>query len=58
MNGEEEQPTVMKAVCHSEGCPVAEVEFVANMYANAEEPIYRAQCGQCGQPITDLAPAG
>lgn len=53
---EELDPVMMSATCHTDGCPVADIAFVAPMYPNATEPIYRAQCGQCDQAITDLVP--
>jgi hypothetical protein len=53
----EVEPVLMKATCHTEGCPVDGVTFTVEMYPNAAPPIYRAQCGRCGQPVTDLVPA-
>lgn len=47
----------MKATCHTEGCPVDGVTFTVDMYPNEAEPIFRAQCGRCGQAVTDLVPA-
>lgn len=51
------QPVHMIATCHTPGCPVAEQPVNALMYPNPVEPTYRAVCGRCGQPVTDLAPA-
>ncbi len=36
-------------VCRAEGTP-----FEGTYFENPEPPMYRGQCGQCGQPITDL----
>ena len=44
----------MQATCHTEGCPVDGQTFVVDMYPNETEPIFRAQCYHCGQPVTDL----
>ncbi|WP_367575271.1 hypothetical protein [Streptomyces griseoaurantiacus] len=54
---DEVEPTMMKATCHTPGCPVAEQTFVEPMYPAPAPPVWRAQCGQCGQPVTDLVPA-
>lgn len=47
----------MKATCRTEGCPVQGVTYTVDMYPNEAPPIFRAQCFQCGQPVTDLVPA-
>lgn len=44
------------ATCHTEGCEANGIPCVGIYYANTQEPIYRGQCMQCGQPITDLVP--
>jgi hypothetical protein len=31
--------------------------FTVDMYPNETEPIFRAQCFQCGKAVTDLVPA-
>ncbi|MEU9925031.1 hypothetical protein AB0H51_27750 [Streptomyces griseoluteus] len=54
---EEPTPTKMAVTCHTVDCPESGVTFVVNMYPNASEPIWRAQCGACGQTITDITPA-
>ncbi|MFD5753815.1 hypothetical protein ACFWIZ_00720 [Streptomyces sp. NPDC127044] len=46
----------MNVTCRTVGCPVADVTYTVNMYSNAAPPTYRAICGQCKQPITDLVP--
>ncbi|MFF7476689.1 hypothetical protein [Streptomyces sp. NPDC008092] len=56
MSDEDPQPVYMTATCHTEGCPLNGVPFVAPFYPNTTEPIYRGQCAECGQPITDLVP--
>ncbi|MER6109392.1 hypothetical protein [Streptomyces hirsutus] len=57
MSDEEPTPTKMAATCHTAGCPEENVTYVVNMYPNASAPVWRAQCGQCGQTITDITPA-
>jgi hypothetical protein len=54
---EEQTPVMLAATCHTEGCTVEGVPFTAPFFPNATEPIYRAVCAMCGQPITDLVPA-
>lgn len=54
---EEEDPTPMRVTCRTDDCPVNGVTFTVGMYPNAAPPIWRAQCGQCGKPITDVVPA-
>jgi hypothetical protein len=47
----------MSVTCHTEGCPVSGITFAAvPMTPNAEPPIFRAVCGQCGGDVTDLVP--
>lgn len=53
----EPEPVMMNATCRTVGCPVEGQTFTVPMYPNAAEPIYRAQCGRCLQPVTDLVPA-
>ncbi|MCX4858317.1 hypothetical protein [Streptomyces canus] len=53
----EEEPTVMNVTCHTGGCSVGGVTYTVDMYPNAELPTWRAECAQCGQPITDVVPA-
>jgi len=57
MDETEPVPVMMTATCHTPDCPMDGVGCVVPMYANAAEPIYRAQCGRCGEPVTDLVPA-
>jgi hypothetical protein len=54
---EEPQPVKMVVTCRTEGCPVEGVSYTVDMYPNKTEPFYRAQCGQCHNPITDIVPA-
>jgi hypothetical protein len=53
---EEASPVTVRATCHTVGCPVAEVTYTVPMYPNPVPPEFRAQCGQCGQPVTDIVP--
>lgn len=53
----EVDPVKMKVTCHTLGCPVDDVTFTLDVYPNEAPPVYRVQCGQCGQPVTDLVPA-
>ncbi|WP_217572565.1 hypothetical protein [Streptomyces sp. GbtcB7] len=46
----------MNVTCRTVMCPAAELTYTVDMYSNAEPPMYRAICGQCKQPITDLVP--
>ncbi|MFB6665964.1 hypothetical protein [Streptomyces parvus] len=54
---EEPTPTQMLATCRTPDCPVQDQTFEVGMYPNASPPTWRAQCGQCGNPITDIEPA-
>lgn len=55
---DEEQPVLMNVTCHTEGCPVCGVTYTGvPMYPNAEPPTWRAVCGQCGNPVTDVVPS-
>jgi hypothetical protein len=54
---EETPPVMLVATCRTVGCPVEGVPFTAPFFPNTTEPIYRAQCARCGQPVTDLVPA-
>jgi hypothetical protein len=56
MDEGEPTPTPCVVICHTEGCPRAEEARTVNLYANPAPPIYRASCGQCDQPITDITP--
>ncbi|SED62010.1 hypothetical protein SAMN05428942_2142 [Streptomyces sp. 2112.2] len=42
------------ATCGTQGCPAEATPFEGVYFENPEHPLYRGQCGQCGQPITDL----
>lgn len=53
---DEIEPVWMVATCRTPDCSVADMGFTCPMYPNQEPPIYRAQCAQCGQPVTDLVP--
>lgn len=53
----EVDPVLMLATCRTEGCPVNGRTFTVEMYPNAAPPIFRAQCGQCSNPVTDLVSA-
>jgi hypothetical protein len=54
---DEVEPTMKKVTCHTEGCPVNGITYTVPMYPNAAPPVWRAQCGQCNQPVTDIQPA-
>lgn len=54
---EEEDPTLMAVTCHTAGCPVCDVTYNLPMYPNSWPPIWRAECTQCEQMITDIVPA-
>ncbi|MFB7327129.1 hypothetical protein [Streptomyces sp. NPDC056190] len=54
MDEGEVEPVMMKIICHTVGCPVAEETFTEPMCPNASPPTFRAVCGQCGQTVTDL----
>ncbi len=41
------------ATCRTEGCPVAGVGFQVQLMENADG-IYRASCGRCNRPHTDV----
>jgi hypothetical protein len=56
MDEEEPVPVMMTATCRTPGCDKNGVGIVAPFYANTGEPIYRGQCAQCGQAVTDLVP--
>lgn len=45
---------VMIATCHTPGCPAQPT--TQKMYGLGDPPVFLVQCGQCGQPITDLVP--
>lgn len=49
-------PVRLIAVCHTAGCPAEGKECPGTYYAvpGTNPPRYNGQCGQCGQPITDL----
>ncbi|GAO08681.1 hypothetical protein TPA0598_04_03170 [Streptomyces lydicamycinicus] len=50
-----EWPSVeLTAICRTPGCPAENIPFTGLYYENPEPPIYRGQCGQCGQPIETL----
>lgn len=53
----EVEPVWILATCHTEGCPADGITFRVKMYPNEAPPIFRAQCGRCGQAVTDLVPA-
>lgn len=53
----EVEPVKMAVTCHTAGCPVDGQTFVVDMYPNETEPIWRAVCGRCGNPVTDIVPA-
>jgi hypothetical protein len=53
----EVDPVLMLATCRTPGCPVEDRTYTVEMYPNSAEPIFRAQCGQCSNPVTDLVPA-
>jgi hypothetical protein len=57
MDEVEPQPVVMVVTCRTEECPVQHVEYTVPMYPNATEPIFRAQCGQCGNLVSDIVTA-
>lgn len=42
------------AVCRVPGCRAEGIPFEGVYFENLEPPLYRGQCGQCGQPITEL----
>ncbi|MFD3618727.1 hypothetical protein ACFWWT_26500 [Streptomyces sp. NPDC058676] len=44
----------LTAVCRTPGCRAEGVAFEGVYFENPEPPLYRGQCGQCEQPITDL----
>ncbi|MFB7224237.1 MULTISPECIES: hypothetical protein [Terrabacteria group] len=44
-------------VCHTEGCPNNGRVLVAGLSVNTDG-IWRAACGLCDQPITDIVPIG
>ena len=54
---DEVEPVPMRVTCRTEDCPVEGQTFVVDMYPNAAPPVWRAQCGQCNQPVTDNVPA-
>jgi hypothetical protein len=56
MSDEEPTPVMMIATCRTPGCPMDGVGITAAFYANSAPPIYRGQCAQCEQPVTDLVP--
>lgn len=41
------------ATCRTRGCPAEGVPFEGVYFENLEPPLYRGQCGQCGQ-VSDL----
>lgn len=53
----EEDPVQMLVTCHTAGCSEDGVTYKVGMYPNSEPPTFRAVCGQCQQPITDIVPA-
>jgi hypothetical protein len=54
----EPDPTYFSATCRTEGCEVQGQAFRAPCIPCAVPPVWRVVCGQCGQPVTDLVPAG
>lgn len=51
----EPTPSEFTAICHTEGCPSAEIPFDVWLYPNPEPaPKWLCTCGKCEQPITDL----
>jgi hypothetical protein len=44
----------LTAVCRTPGCRAEGIPFEGVYFENLEPPLYRGQCGLCGQPITDL----
>ncbi|MFJ3540390.1 hypothetical protein ACIPQA_33725 [Streptomyces sp. NPDC090109] len=55
---DETEPVMMRATCRTDPdvCPVSGQTFTVPMHPNAAPPIFRAQCDQCGQLVTDLVP--
>lgn len=53
---EETEPVPVAATCHTPGCPNEGRTFKTLMYPSETPPTFRAVCGQCGQPITDITP--
>lgn len=51
-----DETVLMVATCHTPGCPVEGRPFTAPFYPNPDPPTFRGQCGQCGQPVTDIVP--
>jgi hypothetical protein len=47
---------MMHATCRTVGCDVEGVTFLAPFMPNVDPPVYRAECAQCGQPVTDIVP--
>ncbi|GGZ64984.1 hypothetical protein GCM10010387_67590 [Streptomyces inusitatus] len=54
---DEQEPTMMVATCRTPGCSQDGIRHTVPMYANTAPPIWRAQCGQCSQVISDIVPA-
>ena len=44
----------LTAVCRTAGCRAEGVLFEGVYFENLEPSLYRGQCGQCGQLISDL----
>ncbi|WP_405613303.1 hypothetical protein [Streptomyces sp. NBC_00076] len=44
----------LTAICRTRGCPAEGLPFEGTYFENPAPPMYRGQCGRCGQPITDL----
>lgn len=52
---EDERPSIIADVtCRAEGCPVAGETFRVKLYENVNPPIYRAQCGPCGNTTPEI----
>lgn len=49
-------PTLCTVICHTIDCPLAEQARTINLCPNPEPPIWRAECAQCEEPITDIQP--